>query len=180
MLANTTYTVRTNQTTWFQNGTLRSHRSVVSKVESRPLGDRVRSTTVYAGPVGPARVAHPTAARVETYVDTQVHHAVTYPNGTTTYRSFRHTDFERRTLELVLSSFETRVTARTTCGNRTCYRVESTTLNAPGFLAAAFVRMPDHTVSGGTLTGFVETRGLVVEYRVRYLVETPEDVYTAE
>lgn len=179
MLANTTYTVRTNETTWFPNGTLRSRAVTVSRVEPGSLFDRYHSVTTFGGPVAPAGVPYPNATRVETYAGELVYLAVTYPNGTTTYRSFRPSDFRRRTLALLFSSFETRVVGRTACGNETCYRVASTALDAPGFLAAAFVRLPDRSVVDGSLVALVDRRGFVRAYRVRYRVETPDGTYTA-
>lgn len=180
VLANVSYTQRVTEPSRFANGTLRLNTTTVTRVEPMNTTTRWSRVTTYEGRVDPVFRPHPTAIRVETYAAVRIHHQVTFPNGTTTVHSFdRDFGVELHTLEQTIAAFDTTVRGRTTCGDRTCYRVRSTALTAPWTLSDAVNIRDEWTVRNASLFALVDDRGLVREYRVRYSVETSMYTYTA-
>lgn len=179
VLSNRSYTERLNETTRFVNGSLRLRTTSVMRAVPTDDGTRYRRETVYAGPVPPTDTPFPAADRIQLYGDERVHVRVTLPNGTTRVQSFDRTNRQTHTMELVFSAFETGIAGVTACGNQSCYRVRSTTLDSPGNLADALLQVEGRTYwRNSSLFVLIDKRGFVHEYRVRFTVETPTHTYT--
>jgi hypothetical protein len=178
VLSNLSYTQRTNETTRFLNGSLRLRSTSVNRVVPTNGTPRFLRVTTYEGPVSPVFRPYPTATRVETYADDRAHIRFTFPNGTTSVLSFNRTGGRSSSLELTFAAFETRIAGTTACGSHTCYRVRSTALDTPAYLADTLRLREASRVQNGSLVALVDDRGLVRENRVRYTVETPPRTYT--
>lgn len=179
-LSRLSHTRRTTATERFTNGSLRRRTTAVLRVIPTDAGTRYLRTLTFEGPVEPAETIYPDATRIETYGADRAYVRVTYPNGTMAVESFRRDDVHNpQTLALVVAAFETRIAGRTPCGERACYEVRSTALETPRYLASALVVAGERNVTNGTLVAFVDERGLVHEYRVRYTVETARGAYVA-
>lgn len=179
ILSNQSHTRWRTVTERFADGTLRRRTTAVTRVVPGQDQHRYLRERTFEGPVPPTGTIYPNATQIEAYGADRAYVRATYPNGSTTVASFRRNDGNDRTLAVVLAAFETRIAGRTSCGSRTCYVVRSTALETPQYLAGAFVAFEDWAVTGGSLVAFIDGRGLVHEYRVRYTVETPIRRYWA-
>lgn len=167
VLANTSYTARTVETTRYANGTVRGR--IRTTVRATPGTFHTVST-----PTGTHARAYPfpDAERVEVYgVDGRLHFAVTDADGTWHF-SFDRADAGVPSLYVLLSSVETRTAGTVTRNGTTLHRVRATELReSTGFAVAVGVAangFEGSAVGNVSLRALVDSRGLVREYELAY------------
>lgn len=177
--AGRSYTLRSNRTVRYDDGSVRSHLAVeVALAANRTYHARVRT----AGPEGPVLLGRPPAsaefwADGDTYLRTLSRDNATVYNEITggdqavvTWRYWTRTAAfggrgrtAERTLQELFGSFRTNVTELRASNDTTRYRVRSDRLVEPAFQPPAVT-----AVENGTLEATVTGRGLVESVRVTY------------
>lgn len=167
VLANTSYTSRTVETTRYANGTVRGR--IRTTVRATP-----GAFTTVSIPTGTHARAYPfpDAERVEVYgVDGRLHFAVTDADGTW-YFSFDRADAGVPSLYALLSSVETHTAGTVARNGTTLYRVRATGLaDTRRFAVAVGVAANGYeasAVGNVSLRALVDSRGLVREYELDY------------
>lgn len=178
LLENRSYTKLVNDTTRYANGSLRYRTRIRARSVPTDGDPRLHVVQTFAGPAQDRLSAYPDAERIETYAAERTGLHIVRPNGSNTELVSRWSP-TLRVLEVALEAFEVRLAPPTPCGNLTCYRLRSTNLTAPERLSESFVRRDGWTVTGASLVAVVDERGLVRQYRLEYVVETPARTYNA-
>lgn len=175
VLRDRSFTLRTNRTTTYANGSVRSHTAGIVRVE--PNGEAIGTRYERTGVPLIRLTSGSTIVRSERWFGgEQGLAAVAYANGTREYyrqpandgsvilRSFTN-DGER--YGRLLSGVETRVTGRVERDGTTLYRVRSSGLSS------GLVQFPRfESVGNGTFEGLVGPEGFVYHHRLTYTATT--------
>lgn len=180
-LTNASYVVQFEENTWYANGTARSHVASTTRVSRDGL--RYFRTIDTRGEASP--LLFPNATQVVVYVENDEGYARAYraggvraDNGT----AVRYARVERELVETrnraslsrlfyLFGSMELRA-SRVRLSNETMYRVVSTDLVVPVFLAGALDADDQATVENAAMRALLTPSGLVREHRVNYTLVT--------